>query len=90
MKEVEEARKTLQAETQAFHAQRQAWQAFMRSCQQQQGNPSRTGLQPDYSVVPIRGLDTYQVRLSFESGHKLLVGSGHLLTCSGCAAVKAC
>ncbi|KAK9800304.1 hypothetical protein WJX73_009492 [Symbiochloris irregularis] len=61
MAEVEEARKQLQAETMAFNAQRQAWQAFMRSCQQQhQGHPGRSGLQPDYSVVPIRGIDTYQ------------------------------
>ena len=66
LQEVEELRRSLAAETAAFNAQRQAWRAFMRSCEHhQQGTVLHGGkLQPDYTLVPVSGGDTYQVAVS--------------------------
>lgn len=66
MKELEEARKTLEAETKAFNAQRQAWQAIMQICEQQQQQQEAnciSSVQPDLSLVPLRGTDTMQVHV---------------------------
>ncbi|KAK9800277.1 hypothetical protein WJX73_002609 [Symbiochloris irregularis] len=70
MQEVEEARKALQAETKAFNAQRQAWQAIMQICeQQQQAASSINSLQPDLSLAPLRGDDTMQSAILRTAGH---------------------